>query len=81
MMHSVYALRMLMRSLAPLIGAEMESQKAVTVGWAQDISKAKLTLWGEDARSALNDELETHIMETFTEEYWKLMRGVCIQVV
>ncbi|KAG8897843.1 hypothetical protein FRB99_007877 [Tulasnella sp. 403] len=66
----VYALRMLLRSLAPVIGAELESGKAVTEDCA-DVSKLKS--WSAKAQE-MSEELEQHVVETFSEEYWRLMR-------
>ncbi|KAG9004585.1 hypothetical protein FRB94_002261 [Tulasnella sp. JGI-2019a] len=67
----IYALRMLLKSLAPVIGAEMESGKAIVTGWAD--SEAKIALWSDDGEK-LTEELESYIMEVYSGEYYRLMR-------
>ena len=71
----MYALRKLLESLGPIIGAELESGKAVTPGWADGVHKGQMITWGAEAQE-LQDDLEAHIMETFTTEYTRLMRQV-----
>ena len=69
---------MLLQSLAPLIGAEREAgNKAVQLGWADQVSKEDLESWAEDGME-LKNELEEYIKEVFSEAYWKLMREVSL---
>ncbi|KAG9051517.1 hypothetical protein FS837_004027 [Tulasnella sp. UAMH 9824] len=70
----VYALRMLLKSLGPVIGYESEHGKAVPPGWTEDIPRGKLKTWTAEAEEELSDDLEVYIMETFADEYWRLMR-------
>jgi len=70
----IYALRMLLKSLAPLLGAELDSGKAVTEGWADGSNKARLPRWSAEAQDQLGDELEVYTMGIFADEYWRLLR-------
>ena len=72
---SVYALRQLLQALGPIVGAELEHGKAVKADWASGLPKGKLGTWEAEAED-LGDELEAFIMETFIQEYKKLMRKV-----
>lgn len=72
---SIYALRALLTSLGPLIGAELELGHAVAEGWAADVPKDKLENWREDALE-LKQQLEEIILETFAETYYSMMRRV-----
>ncbi|KAG8988795.1 hypothetical protein FRB90_002532, partial [Tulasnella sp. 427] len=63
-----------MISLGPILGHELEHGKAVTPGWAEKVPKGKLKTWSAEADDALSDDLEVFIMETFADEYWRLMR-------
>lgn len=67
---------MLLKSLGPVIGYELEHGKAVSPSWAKNIRKGKLKTWTAEAEEALSDDLEVLIMETFADEYWRLMRQV-----
>ncbi|GJJ08203.1 hypothetical protein Clacol_002411 [Clathrus columnatus] len=69
----IYALRALLTSLGPLIGAEMELGHAVPKGWANDIPKDKLENWREDAME-LKQELDEQILGLFGETYYSSMR-------
>ncbi|KAG8864778.1 hypothetical protein FRB96_003364 [Tulasnella sp. 330] len=69
----VYALRMLLKSLAPVIGAEIESGKAVTAGWADRVSKQKIADWSEQGEKLIKD-LEAFIVDVYAGEYYRLMR-------
>lgn len=74
---SIYALRALLTSLSPLIGAELELGHAVPVGWTAGVSRDKLDDWREDGME-LKQEIEETLMDTFNSVYWPLMRKVCI---
>lgn len=75
-MCSIYALRALLNSLAPLIGAETELKgKAVPPGWAEDVSKEKLDEWTASGLE-LKSELERLSQEVTSIEYGNLMRKV-----
>ncbi|KAG8913059.1 hypothetical protein FRC01_004760, partial [Tulasnella sp. 417] len=39
-----------------------------------DVPRGKLKTWAAEAEEALSDDLEFYIMETFADEYWRLMR-------
>ncbi|KAJ2922850.1 hypothetical protein H1R20_g14234, partial [Candolleomyces eurysporus] len=69
----IYALRALLNSLAPLIGAESELQKAVEKGWAQDVPEEKLKEW-TDKGLEIRDEVERIAQQTAAEEYGHLLR-------
>ncbi|KAF8501880.1 hypothetical protein BU17DRAFT_58823 [Hysterangium stoloniferum] len=69
----IYALRALLTSLSPLIGAEMTLGHAVQAGWADGVSRETLENWREDAME-LQQEVEETVMEAFNETYWPLMR-------
>ncbi|KAJ3506119.1 hypothetical protein NLJ89_g7048 [Agrocybe chaxingu] len=70
----IYAVRALLNSLAPLIGAEAELQgKAVSAGWATDAPAEKLDAWTRKGQE-LRDEMERITQETAAVEYGRLMR-------
>ncbi|KZS94206.1 UPF0061-domain-containing protein [Sistotremastrum niveocremeum HHB9708] len=69
----LYALRALLTSLAPLIGAELETGKAVGTDWASSVSAEKIKEWSAKAQELSND-LEVEIQDVFSAEYWTLMR-------
>jgi len=67
-------LRSLLRSLALLIGAESElNGKAVSAGWAGDVSSEKISAWTNIGKE-LEPELEALFQSSFHEEYTGLMR-------
>jgi hypothetical protein len=69
-------MRSLLRSLAPLIGAESElNGKPVSAGWADGVSSEKLSTWTNIGKE-LEPELEALFQSTFHEEYMRLMRKV-----
>ncbi|GAW09091.1 UPF0061-domain-containing protein [Lentinula edodes] len=70
----MFALRALLNSLAPLIGAEMESGKAVSSDWASSASNEKIDEWRQHATSAIKDEMETVFQEICSTENGALMR-------
>ncbi len=74
----IYALNALLRSLAPLIGAEEELGQAVKSGWASGASSEKLDEWRSRGLE-LEAELRSEIESVFEEEHWKLYRTVCFQ--
>lgn len=73
----IYALRALLNALAPLIGAEMESGKAVVPGWANSdtATPEKLKEWTE-LGLGIKDEMERIAQQTTADEYGRLMRKV-----
>lgn len=73
----IYALRALLASLSPLIGAELELGHAVHVGWADEVSKDRLDDWREDGME-LKQEVEDTLMDTFNATYWPLMRRASV---
>ncbi|CAL1716563.1 unnamed protein product [Somion occarium] len=70
----VYALRSLLTSLAPLIGAEAELGKAVSPGWADEASKEKMDEWRKKGLELAKEEMEILTQETCGVEYGRLMR-------
>ncbi|KAJ3873473.1 hypothetical protein F5051DRAFT_122212 [Lentinula edodes] len=70
----MFALRALLNSLAPLIGAEMESGKAVSPDWASSASNEKIDEWRQHATSAIKDEMEIVFQEICSTENGTLMR-------
>lgn len=70
----IYALRALLTSLAPLIGAEVESGGAVSAGWADDASDEQLDAWRKNGLEHVQDDLERIAQETMSVEYGRLMR-------
>ncbi|KAJ3744185.1 hypothetical protein DFH05DRAFT_1158991 [Lentinula detonsa] len=70
----MFALRALLNSLAPLIGAEMESGNAVSPGWTTSVSEEKLDEWRQHAISAIKDEMEALFQEVCSSENGELMR-------
>ena len=72
----VYALRALLTSLAPLIGAEMETGKAVLPGWDANIPNEKILEWTKTGME-LAGEMQKEIMQVFRIEFLRIMRKVC----
>ncbi|EGN98915.1 hypothetical protein SERLA73DRAFT_181640 [Serpula lacrymans var. lacrymans S7.3] len=70
----VYACRALLRALSPLIGAEANLRKAVSPGWAQDVSDEKITEWRNAGTELVKDEMEKILEETCAVEYGRLFR-------
>lgn len=73
---SIYALRALLNSLAPLIGAEAEQGKAVSPGWADNASDEKIEEWNAKGVQLVQDEMEKVAQQTMAVEYGRLMRKV-----
>lgn len=74
----MYALRSLLTSLAPLIGAEVElGEKAVAPGWAEGASKEKIDDWRKKGIDLVKEEMEILIQQTCAAEYGRLMHKVC----
>ncbi|EAU85523.1 hypothetical protein CC1G_06424 [Coprinopsis cinerea okayama7 len=69
----IYALRALLKALAPLIGAEIETGKAVSAGWAEDASPEKIKEWTAKGLE-IKDEMERIIQQTCSTEYGDLLR-------
>lgn len=67
---------MLLKSLGPIIGYELEHGRAVSEGWAENVPTGRIKKWGAEAQDELSEGLEEYIMETFADEYWRLMREV-----
>lgn len=72
----VYALRALLTSLAPLIGAETETGKAVLPGWDANIPNEKILEWSKTGME-LEGEMQKEIMQVFRIEFLRIMRKVC----
>ncbi|KAF5367571.1 hypothetical protein D9758_003792 [Tetrapyrgos nigripes] len=70
---SIYALRALLNSLAPLIGAESSGVKLVA-GWASSASQEQLDEWSKLGVKETNEEMERLIQETMSVEYGRLLR-------
>ena len=71
----VYALRALLTSLAPLIGAEAETGKAVLPGWDANIPNEKILEWTKTGME-LEGEMQKKIMQVFHTEFLRIMRKV-----
>ncbi|PFH53087.1 hypothetical protein AMATHDRAFT_138210 [Amanita thiersii Skay4041] len=70
----VYAVQALLSSLAPLIGAEMSlGNKAVSAGWADDITDEQLSGWRKKGLE-IKDELHNMVQDIVSQEYRNLMR-------
>ncbi|KAG6906297.1 hypothetical protein DXG01_014685 [Tephrocybe rancida] len=69
----IYALRALLTSLAPLIGAETALGHAVPPNWAEGKTKEELAAWRE-AGMQLKEEVERVVQEEAGAEYGRLMR-------
>ena len=74
----VYALRSLLQSLAPLIGAELELGTSVPPGWPENAPKEKIEEWRKKGIEHTKEEMEILVQETSGLEYGKLMRRVRI---
>jgi hypothetical protein len=72
----VYALRALLTSLAPLIGAEAEIGKAVLPGWDANVPNEKILEWTKTGME-LEGEMQKEIMQVFRIEFLRIMRKVC----
>jgi uncharacterized protein YdiU (UPF0061 family) len=77
---SVYALRALLNSLAPIIGAEANLEgKAVPAGWAEGTSQEQVAEWQQKGVSLVKDEMEHLIRDVTAQEYGRLMRKVSLR--
>ena len=75
----MFALRALLNSLAPLIGAEWELDgKAVASGWAENIPAERMDAWTKRGKE-LQPELEEVFRKAYDEEYLHLMRKVSLR--
>lgn len=70
---SQYAVRALLTALGPLIGAEQESGRAVSPGWADGANKEKIAAWKKKAEE-LVDEIDEVVQSGTVDEYLTLMR-------
>ena len=78
---SLYALRSLLNSLAPLIGAEKElGGKAVSSGWTENKPEDEMKKW-KDTGLALQPELERIFQEEYAARYAELMRKVRLPLI
>jgi len=68
-----YALRALLTALGPLIGAEKETGRAVTAGWAEGADKNKIASWKAKA-DELEDMVDEIVQNVSVAEYLALMR-------
>ncbi|TCD66481.1 hypothetical protein EIP91_001306 [Steccherinum ochraceum] len=70
----MYALRSLLTTLAPLIGAEAEiGGKALDAGWAKDVPKEKMDEWRQKGTELAKEEMEVTMQQTCADEYGRLM--------
>jgi hypothetical protein len=68
----------LLRSVAPIIGAEEEfGGRAIFEGWA-DVSEQKLEEWSKAGQEGMRSELKQLWDDTYDEEYARLFRRVSI---
>ncbi|OBZ68571.1 hypothetical protein A0H81_11571 [Grifola frondosa] len=76
----IYALWALLNALAPFMGAEAElGGKAVSRGWADDVSPEKLAAWCNSGLDLVKQDTETATVETCAVEYSRLMHK-CLAV-
>jgi len=69
-----YAMQALLRSIAPIIGAEKELKgKAISEGWA-NVSETKLEEWSKAGQASVQSEVEQLWDSTYDEEYARLFR-------
>ncbi|KAI0693124.1 hypothetical protein BC835DRAFT_1416119 [Cytidiella melzeri] len=70
----LYALRSLLNTLAPLIGAEVvRGNKAVPPHWSKDISDDQITEWRKQGTELVLKDLEDTFQSTCAEEYKLIM--------
>ena len=78
---SFYALRSLLTTLAPLIGAELNLKgKAVSSGWADSVTKDEIAKWKREGLQAVEEDLEKVVEEECSKEYGILMRKVRFKI-
>lgn len=70
-------MRALLRSLAPLIGAEGHHGHAVIPDWAANADAQQISIWREDGEKH-GDAIDKELMNVFENHYWSLMRKVRI---
>ncbi|KZT73166.1 UPF0061-domain-containing protein [Daedalea quercina L-15889] len=66
----IFALRSLVTTLAPLIGAEAELGHAVSSGWAKE---DKIDEWRKKGTELVKDEMERVAQDACAQEYGRLM--------
>ncbi|EIW84072.1 UPF0061-domain-containing protein [Coniophora puteana RWD-64-598 SS2] len=71
----IYACRALLTALSPLIGAELETSRAVSQGWADNASSEQISAWRTAALDAVKVEMETAIQEITGAEYGRILRA------
>jgi len=70
----LYALRSLITTLAPLIGAEAEKGERVLVaGWAEGSSKEKVDEWRQKGTELVKEDMEILFQQSCATEYGRLM--------
>ncbi|KAH6909030.1 hypothetical protein BKA70DRAFT_1277239 [Coprinopsis sp. MPI-PUGE-AT-0042] len=69
----LYALNALLDALAPLVGAELESGKAVSAEWGKDASNEQIKEWSEKGKAEVRKDMEAAFSEVYREEYAKAM--------
>lgn len=78
---SLYALRSLLNSLAPLIGAEAaRGHKAVPPGWSQHIPEEQISEWRKQGTELVLKELEDTFQDTCAEEYRIIINKVRVSL-
>ena len=71
----LFALRALLNTLSPLVGAEAElGDKAVSAGWAKEATKDKVSEWSSKGVSLVKEELEDIFRHEYEVEYNARMR-------
>ena len=73
--HSGYAVKSLLNALAPIIGAELETGKAVGEGWAEDIDEEKLTSWKKKGLE-FEPDMKSVLEDAYSTEFWGLLLKV-----
>jgi serine/tyrosine/threonine adenylyltransferase len=69
----LFALNALLDALAPLVGAELESGKAVTTGWGKASSPEQIKTWTEKGKAEVKSDMEAAFSEVYKAEYAKAM--------
>lgn len=73
----MYALRSLLNTLAPLIGAEAAGgNQAVLPGWSTNVSEEKISEWRKQGTDLGLKELEDSFQDTCAEQYKIIMHKV-----
>jgi len=71
--YRIWAVRALLRSLGPLIGAEEQYGHAVKPNWAVNADVEQMSIWREGGEKH-GDAIDKELMRVFENHYWGLMR-------